>query len=329
MHLNLLFINASLGKTKHMKRIALLLTIGVIFLSFNSNAQSRRWKRTRYEVTGGIGVTSVMGELGGGKESSRFISDFDFIAQRPVIQAGMRYKILEPLAVKGTLSFGMISAHDKNAKDPYRLDRNLSFRSTLTEFAGQIEYSIIKEPASQRYSLRRGRKFSLRHIKVNTYLFAGIAGFYFNPKAKDIGEGGSGDWVALQPLGTEGQGLMEGREKYSRIQMSFPFGVGFKYNINRNIGVGLEFGARYTTTDYLDDVSSTYVDNAWLSASNPLAGRMADMSIQTNDGSDPLPNVTYGGGDQRGETKYNDFYMFSMVTIVYKLRTGRNGLPKF
>ncbi|MBI9066395.1 MAG: hypothetical protein JEZ09_03815 [Salinivirgaceae bacterium] len=312
-----------------MKKFIVTLLIGLFVVQFNAFSQSNRWKRTRYELVGGIGATSFMGDLGGGDNASHFISDFNFSAQRPLLHAGFRYKILEPLAVKTAISYGWVSGDDKKSDNIYRLDRNLSFRSPIVEFASQLEYSIIKEPASHRYSLRRGKRFSLKTITVNTYLFAGIAGFWFNPRGLDDGPGGTNKWVSLQPLGTEGQGLMEGREKYSRLALALPFGIGFKYSLNRVISVGVEFGARYTFTDYIDDVSTTYVDNTWLASENPLAARMTDKSTYTEN---PLPSkelIPYEPGGQRGSSQYNDFYMFSLVTVSYKLRTGRNGLPKF
>ncbi|MCK9207752.1 MAG: DUF6089 family protein [Salinivirgaceae bacterium] len=312
-----------------MKRSYLLILTGLIVLPLLTQAQSNRWKRNRYEIVGGIGSTSFMGDLGGGKDASHFITDFNFTSQRPLLHAGFRFKVLEPLAVKTSISYGWVSGDDTKSDNIYRKDRNLSFRSPIVEFGSQLEFSIIKEPVTHRYSLRKGRKFSLKQLSINTYVFAGIAGFWFNPKGLDDGPGGTGKWVSLQPLGTEGQGLMEGRKKYSRIQLAIPLGLGVKYPITRDISVGAEFGARYTFTDYIDDVSTTYIDKAWLASVDPLAARMADKSIQTNDDNDPLPNAEYGGGSQRGESRYNDFYFFSIVTISYKLRTGRNGLPKF
>jgi len=300
--------------------IILLIFSASLIFSSTINAQSSRWKRTRYEIVGGAGLTGFMGDLGGGDATSHFISDFDFASQRFVLQGGLRYKLLEPLAVKSTLSYGLLSGADSKAKDQYRIDRNLSFRSSIIEFATQLEFSIIKEPSSGRYKMRRRKKFSLQNLlRVNTYLFAGVSGFYFNPKGKDDGEGGTGKWVALQPLGTEGQNIMEGREKYKRVSLAFPMGIGFKYAINRKISIGAEFGGRYTLSDYIDDVSTTYVDHDWLASNDPQAARMANKSSV----------YTYAPGEQRGEAKYNDYYIFSIVTISYKLRTGRNGLPKF
>lgn len=312
-----------------MKKVTLLILFTALLIPIITQAQSNRWKRNRYELVGGVGVTGFMGDLGGGGDASHFITDFDFTSQRPVISAGLRFKILEPLAVKTTVSYGMISGDDNKSTNKYRLDRNLSFRSQIVEFASQLEFSIIKEPVSHRYSLRRGRKFSLRYLTVNTYLFAGVAGFYFNPKGKDDGPGGTGKWVALQPLGTEGQGLVEGRDKYSRFQLAIPFGVGFKYDLTRQFTIGFEYGARWTFTDYIDDVSTTYIDNAWLASEDPLAARMADKSPWSEHPVETKPGILYGAGNQRGESRYNDYYMFSQITVTYKLTTGRNGLPKF
>ncbi|MBO7495143.1 MAG: outer membrane beta-barrel protein [Salinivirgaceae bacterium] len=312
-----------------MKRHIILLISLLLLVSDFASAQASRWKRTRYELVGGIGVSTFVGELGGKNNGhGHFMSDYDFTSQRVMAQAGMRYKILNPLAVKGQLSYAWLSGSDAKTDEVFRRDRNLSFRTNLWELGVQLEYSIIPEPIN--YRSRRRRKFTWRSLlDINTYVFAGVSGFYFNPKAKDDGEDGTGKWVALQKLGTEGQGLMEGRKKYKRFALAFPFGVGFKYPLTRELGIGLEFAPRYTTTDYIDDVSTTYIDNAWLASKNPQAARMSDRSIKTDDEHDPLPNVRFAPGEQRGESKFNDFYMFTVVSVSYKLKTGRNGLPKF
>jgi uncharacterized protein DUF6089 len=259
-----------------------------------------------------------MGELGGSdKEGSDYFKDFEISSSRPLIHLGMRYKILEPLAVKAAFSYGWLHGDDSKTENIFRKDRNIHFRSPIIEFSTQVEYSIIKEKVGHRYNLRRGKKFSLQALKVNTYIFAGVAGFYFNPKAKDI----DGNWVALQPLGTEGQGVIPTREKYKRFQMAVPLGFGFKYNITRTIGIGLEYGARITFTDYIDDVSTTYVDPA-IFGDNDLARSLADPSLGE------IPGLS-AANSQRGNPGDDDFYMFTLISINYKLNTGRNGLPKF
>ncbi|RLD64595.1 MAG: hypothetical protein DRJ01_00285 [Bacteroidetes bacterium] len=308
-----------------MKNKFCLFIILLFIITPNVKGQRRSWKRTRYEAIAGIGVANFLGELGGsGKVGQGYYHDFQFSQSRPLFNVAMRYKIFELLAAKVGLSYGYLHGSDATTNNIYRHDRNLKFRSPIIELSSQLEFSIIKEPVKHRYSLRRSRKFNIRSLQINTYLFAGVAGFWFNPKGKDDGPDGDGKWHSLQPLGTEGQGLIETREKYHRVQMSIPLGIGFKYAISRKLSIGLEYGGRFTFTDYIDDVSTTYVDNAWLvQERGELAGRLA------NPGLEELNGYVYQAGDQRGNPNNNDYYMFTIVSLSYKLYTGRNGMPKF
>ena len=47
-----------------------------------------------------------------------------------------------------------------------------------------------------------------------------------------------------------------------RWRFVFPLELGIKYSLNERINIGFEILHRFTTTDYLDDVSKTYVDPA-------------------------------------------------------------------
>ncbi|HKK58197.1 MAG TPA: DUF6089 family protein [Salinivirga sp.] len=295
-----------------------IVVIGILALLLPNliSAQSMRWKRTRYELYGGLGATNFLGELGGGEKSGgQFWQDFDFSATRPLISVGMRYKILEPLAVKGALSFGYLSGDDKDSENQDRKDRNLHFRAPIIELGVQAEYSIIKERISRYRRSRRRGGFSLASLNLNTYVFTGVNVFWFNPQAKAQ----DGKWYNLQPIGTEGQGKIATREKYNRLAISIPLGFGFKYPITQKISVGLEYGGRITFTDYIDDVSTTYVDPAFFD--DPVEQYLQDPSTEN------YPAV--GGNDIRGNPKYDDYYMFMVVNVTYKLRTGRNGMPKF
>jgi hypothetical protein len=133
-----------------------------------------------------------------------------------------------------------------------------------------------------------------------------------------------GEWVELQPLGTEGQGASEsGKSKYSRIQLAIPIGFGFKYNFDRSWGIQLQYGIRKTFTDYIDDVSTVYYDREDLVASNgTLAAIMADKSTGEFD---YITEV----GEQRGDSSNKDTYMFAVLSIVYKFRGGRSSYPLF
>ena len=300
-----------------MKNIILLLIV-FIFATEVDAQYSNRWKRYRYEVVYGLGVTNFLGELGGAdKEGTNFLRDFEFSMTRPAVSIGMRYKILEKLSTKGALSYGILRGDDNTTEEIYRHNRNLNFYAHLIEFSGQVEYSLIREKIGHRYNLRRVR--GLKGFKLNTYVFVGVAGFWFNPYGKHPQ---TEEWIALQPLGTEGQGMVGSRERYSRIQVAIPFGIGFKYGLNREWSIGVEFGARKTFTDYIDDVSTTYYSNAELAAIDPLIAQMADPSLGE------IPGQT-AANQQRGDPTDYDAYMFMMITLNYKLKTTRKGLPKF
>ena len=271
----------------------------------------------RYEVLYGIGGTNFLGELGGANMiGTDFIRDLEISMTRPMGQIGMRYKIFEKLSVKAGLTYGYVKGDDQKTEEEHRNYRNLHFRSPIVELSTQLEYSVIRERIGHRYNLRRVR--GIKGFKTNTYLFVGVGGFYFNPRANFGGE-----WVPLRPLRTEGQGLVASRKMYSRFQVCVPFGIGFKYGLSRKWSIGLEYGIRKTFTDYIDDVSTSYFNNTLIRTSmGETAGFLADPS------SGEHPNWTVGG-QQRGDSTDKDTYMFAIISLTYKLRTNRNGLPKF
>ncbi|HIA13207.1 MAG TPA: hypothetical protein EYN69_14245, partial [Flavobacteriales bacterium] len=101
--------------------------------------------------------------------------------------------------------------------------------------------------------------------------------FWHNPKAKYQGK-----WEALQPLGTEGQGVILGLKQYNRVQAQLSSGLGFYYTFKRKWRLGWELGTRWTFTDYLDDVSTRYVDPALLQDGTPTGDMAAALSNRTN-----------------------------------------------
>ncbi len=289
-----------------------------ILIPFLIEAQtSSRWKRMRYELFFGLGTTNFLGELGGAdREGTNFVRDLEISMTRPATYIGLRYRIAETFSTKLMFSYGILRGDDKLTNEKFRNYRNLAFRSPIIELSNQFEYSIIREKQGHRYNLRRVR--GLKGFRTNTYFFVGFGVFYFNPKNKYQGK-----WYALQPLGTEGQGLVPTRKKYSRINMAIPYGIGFKYGLNRRTNIGIEFGARKTFTDYIDDVSTTYFDNQMIrEARGDIAAYLADPSDKTH----PNWTVAY---EQRGDAKDKDSYLFLIINLTYKLYTTRGGLPKF
>lgn len=299
------------------KALLWILLLGIPVFSF-----AQRWKKTRYDLIMGLGTTNFLGELGGAnKIGTHFAGDLDFNKTRQSLMVGMRYRLSNRFAGRANFSYGRLRGDDKETKEPFRRFRNLNFASNVYELNVNLEVATTTEQVGKRYRLRgvRGK----RGYEIYSYFFGGIGALYFNPKAK------AGGWVKLQPLGTEGQGVLATRKKYKRVQVCIPVGFGLKYGLKKNWSVGLEFGIRYTFTDYLDDVSTTYVSNAVLMQQDKgeLAVAMADRSGEAVSEEDL--SYTTGPGLQRGNPRYNDAYVFSMITVTYKMKMTRNGVPRF
>jgi hypothetical protein len=121
-----------------------------------------------------------------------------------------------------------------------------------------------------------------------------------------------GQWYELQPLHTEGKA-----NAYNLMQISIPFGFGFKYRITNKISVAAEFGISKTFTDYLDDVSTTY--QTYVAQERENGKLSADISYRTDETPDRETSKITQEGIRRGSPKYNDFYLSNMLSFRYKL----------
>lgn len=313
------------------RRITGLLKLRIIIFllssSFVSTAFSQAWKRQRAEVVGVVGMSSFLGDLGGSASEGGGYGpqDLDFSKSGFAIGGGYRYLLRSNMAVKGSLNFGMVYGDDAESQNPTRQARGLKFRSIILELSGQYEFYFLSERTKGMYRLRGAK--GLKKLKLDGYLFVGLGVFFFNPQGEMDGK-----WHSLQPLGTEGQTSGNG-SKYSLIQGATLFGLGFKKKVTRDISIGLEFGVRMTTTDYLDDVSGTYYHRDAIRDANGGNADVADYLSNPQDDA-VWPSVTYGQDgsftlQQRGDPSNNDTYFFSLITVNYKLTRKRRSLPKF
>lgn len=307
----------------NIKSLVLLLIILVPTLM---NAQGRRWKRYRYEVFYGLGAANLLGELGGADQiGTDYIKDLEIKMTRPGIYLGMKYRTTQLTALRLSLTAGFLKGDDQTTTNTYRHARNINFRSPIVEAALTYEVMFLKERSGHRYSLRGVR--GIKRLELYPYLFFGVGGFWFNPQGQDL----DGNWYGLRKLNTEGQGLVPTRKEYSPFQIAIPVGLGFRYAVDRRWLVGVEFGIRKTFTDYLDDVSKTYVSDRFLFGEQ--ASYFSNPSII--EGLPPeliTPNNKYLGalpGQQRGDPTDKDSYMFLTLSVSYKLKASRSGLPKF
>ena len=213
----------------------------------------------------------------------------------------IKYKIHPQVILRTGVLFGSVSGDDKNNKDSLLLKRNLSFKSNITEFHAAVEVNLL-DPADS---------------KAYPYIFAGAGLFHFNPYAFDK----NGEKTYLQPLSTEGQGLPEypDRKPYKLTQFCIPFGGGLKMTITEKVDMGIEFGVRKIFTDYLDDVSTRYVDyNVLEEAKGPKAVEMA-FRAKTPAGAHIIPVKN----DIRGNPGKKDVYYFAGLKFIFKTLSNK------
>lgn len=205
---------------------------------------------------------------------------------------GLRTRLDNRWSLRAMLSYGTIEvSHDCLEQ------RNLSFRSRLFEAAMVAEFDF------------RPYGPGATESPWTPYLFGGLGFFHFNPMAQYVAPDGNVTWVELQPLHTEGQGtsLYPERRPYALMQLSMPFGLGVRLRLGKHVSMALEYGFRETWTDYLDDVSTTYVgtDLLWAEVSDGvLAAQMADRSA--------VPNAA---GIKRGDDSLDDWYSFFNLSM--------------
>lgn len=214
------------------------------------------------------------------------------------------YELADQIMLRAGLTYAVVGGADRFATKPYSLQRNLSFETSI------IELSLVGE-----YYL-----FNLYEKKYSPYGFAGLAVFHYNPYAYDL----NGAKIFLKSLSTEGQGITgyTDRQPYSLTQFAIPLGGGIKFAITDELRVGIEGGLRKLFTDYLDDVSKTYIDPAdLLAAKGQLAVDMSYRGDEVAGGSQTYPPKT----DQRGNPKNKDIYYFAGIHLTYKLGTGGGG----
>lgn len=282
--------------------------------------QSDYWKTQRQELSLGFGISNFLGELGGRNQiGSPFLWDLEVSQTRPAAHFDYRYYAWERVAFRARGTYGVMAGNDNLTTEPFRQNRNLSFKSDIYEASLVIEVHPYKEELGHFHSLRgvQGQKST----RMGLYAFTGIAGFYFDPKAQF-----QNTWVRLKPLGTEGQGLPGGAAEYSNVAIGIPIGVGLRKALTKQLSIGLEIQYTKTFTDHIDDVSTLYYDNdAILAARGEQAAFLANPSLHLAV-LDSDPTVT---GQQRGDSNDKDAYLFMKFQVHYKLTKHKSSGKKY
>jgi hypothetical protein len=265
--------------------------IVILFLNLKANAQYV------YRVS----------EFGFGAGGAQYFGDLNqnqrFNYPRYALSIFYKRNINDYIAIKAGGSYALVGATDRYNKNTYEHTRNLRFESNIIEASVQSEFNFL------RYSIGDFEN------RFTPYVTIGLGAMYYNPYTTLDGKK-----FFLKPLGTEGQNFDAYKNrKYSNFAMILPVGLGVKFWLSAGMTAGFEIVNKFTTTDYLDDVSTTYIGAEKFPVQNP---------------SDPYPfpskelqdrSTDYGApigiaGRQRGISSTKDQYLFAQFTLSFRLK---------
>lgn len=286
--------------------------LGLGLLAANTADAQQFSKRKKYTSVGfSLNAMNYFGDL----VSQTDFTSFRFGATRPNVGVNIMRRMTPRLSGRFGLTVGQITGNDALAAsqtDPdakYRYNRNMNFSNIIMEASAVAVFDLVEN-----------RNKYIKRPDFVPYVFAGVAGFYHNPQGK-VGDAqkdisGSETNVSLKPLKTEGV-------DYSLAQFSIPFGGGVRYRVSRSLDASLEIGWRKTFTDYLDDVSGTFVDPAKLTTDNAKYFGGGVTRSTTGD----FAGFTTPGQARRGKDG-NDWYIVTGVSLNYILAPKIKN-PKF
>ncbi len=265
----------------------------LVFVASNLQAQ-KFYRKSEYGFGGG--AAHYFGDL-----NQKFQLNFP----RESVTAFIKYNITPYIALKLGANYGHIGFDDKYVKNSYQQKRNLNFENQIIDVVFQSEFNFFNYNIGDYY------------YRFTPYVTLGFGYMQHNPysyynKTKTL----------LRPLGTEGQNLSAySSRKYKTHGFVIPIGIGAKYWLAKGTTLGLEFAYRYTSTDYLDDVSTTYVGKENF-VDNSVSPPFLDAAYYLQDRSIELGGEPLGiQGRQRGISSTKDHYLLAQFTISFRLPT--------
>lgn len=336
-----------------MRKLAYLI-LTCLFITFSaeeaySQMNRRNIKKNNKRIASyrgkksGFGKDKVYNSLGFSLNALNYYGDLapspkristDISFTRPALGVSFTHRFGPRYQLTGNFMYGGLRGSDFESADPddidngaFRYVRNLSFRNRIKELSVVGQIDLFENQATY-----------ISRVPWTPYVFAGVAVFHHNPQAQvpqtDIlGNpfSDAGEWVDLKPLKTEGK-------SYSLIQFAIPFGLGARFRINEVMDISGEIGFRYTFTDYLDDVSSDYVDLTTLASEKaramsyrsnevqPVNARVQEIIANRYTGYTGFTTVSGyghvnsdGSTNMRGRAGDRDIYMVTTVRLTYIL----------
>jgi len=296
----------------------LFLVIITLCAYFPSFSQEDEKTTTEFGFTTGpiVALTDLGGHEGKG---TTFIKDYNFNTTKLFFGAYLAVYPAPWLGFRFSANYGNVDAFDADIKEKggdedSRYNRNLDFRSVILEGTAMAEVypTVFLEDDPDDVAGR-----------LRPYGVIGLGFFHFNPQGSLTDQNGDTYWVDLRPLHTEGEGWIAGRKEYSLTQLNIPMGAGIKYFLSENVNLSFEIIYRKLFTDYLDDVSTTYI-NPQLFQQHLSAAQAAVAIAVSNKSADGYATPSYQPGDKRGTSTNNDAYFTMGLKLGIRLGGGRS-----
>jgi hypothetical protein len=250
------------------------------------------------------------GEFGISVGAAHYFGDLNtrakFNRPKPAVGVFFRKQFGNYIGLRVAAHYAQLGYSDVyNTQNAYQRRRNLSFNTNIFELTVQGDFNFFKFVPIDPYH------------NFTPYVTLGAGIFSYDPYAYLQGKK-----VFLRPLGTEGQGTTAypDRKPYNTMAFCIPLGVGVKYALNDRMNIGFEIVHRFTTTDYMDDVSKTYVGAdkfpALPDGSPSTAQLLQDRSYETGD-------IIGIEGRQRGFSGQRDQYIMAEISVSFNLTSYR------
>ena len=269
----------------------------LVFFTILSVSLNGQWL---WDYGGSVGASNYLGDIGGKEKTRRdFIADLKLSKTRWNLGAFVRYKWRPKISFKLAFEYLRIEGDDALSTNPGRHYRNWNFKNDIFDLGATAHYYFYENnDLGNTYRYRNG---------FRAYLFAGFGAMITNPKTYYKGE-----WVALQPLGTEGV-------IYRKLVANFPMGVGFYFTFNRRHRIGFEMNYRKTFTDYLDDISGNYPADPKDPYMRGLILRSTELDKkQISD--NPGAYGAHDWGKKRGDSEHKDGFVTLSLSYAYVIR---------
>jgi hypothetical protein len=249
------------------------------------------------------------GEFGATIGGAHYFGDLNtrasFNRPKPAVGVFFRKQFGNYVSLRLAGHFAQLGYSDIYSKNEFQRLRNLSFNTNIYEVTLQGDFNFFKFIPE------------LPEYNFTPYITLGVGVMNFDPYAYLDGQK-----YNLRQLGTEGQtkGYL-GRTPYSTTALVIPFGVGLKYNLTEKMNISFEVAHRFTSTDYLDDVSKTYVP---LNVLDPGPnGTLSEAQLLSDRSYEINGKPYFQAGQQRGFSKQRDQYIIGEIGISFNLSTYR------